>query len=168
MCVWKLNFFLKFSVITSSKDQHLPIIKYKKEKYVLQSLCQEEALLDIIIGGVGGVDVFNPRETPADSAILIYSLRKTVKYTLSKLEHTGWLMYSDSSIQSSTLKAGQEIQCTSEKLFHDFFVCVYMVAHTKLIAILTGSLYQFHSPVSKGLNLPVPTSLQSQHMQSVP
>lgn len=91
-----------------------------------------------------------------------------MKYTLSKLEHTGWLMYSDSSIQSSTLKAGQEIQCTSEKLFHDFFVYVYMVAHTKLTAILTGSLYQFHSPVSKGLNLPVPTSLQSQHKQSVP
>lgn len=43
-------------------------------RVILESLSQEEALLDIIVGGVGGVDVFNPRETPADSAIFIYSL----------------------------------------------------------------------------------------------
>lgn len=47
---------------------------------LLERLGQEEALLHIVVGGVGGVDVLHPGEAPAHPAVLIDGLE----------EETGW------------------------------------------------------------------------------
>ena len=44
------------------------------EEDLLERLGQEEALLDIVVGWVGRVDILDPGEPPADPAVLIYSL----------------------------------------------------------------------------------------------
>lgn len=43
---------------------------------LLECLGQEEALLHVVVGGVGGVDVLHPRETAAHPAVLIYGLEE--------------------------------------------------------------------------------------------
>ncbi len=53
--------------------------------FLLERFSQEEALLDVIVGGVGGVDVFNTGESSAYSAVFIYSLQKmSTKSEVSK------------------------------------------------------------------------------------
>lgn len=41
---------------------------------LLKRLGQEEALLHVVVGGVGGVDVLHPRETPTHPAVLVNGL----------------------------------------------------------------------------------------------
>lgn len=41
---------------------------------LLQRLGQEEALLHVVVGGVGGVDVLHPREAPTHPAVLVNGL----------------------------------------------------------------------------------------------
>ena len=49
---------------------------------VLERLCDEEALLDVILGGIGIVDVFYARVASAlDTAMLLQRLHKETKET---------------------------------------------------------------------------------------
>lgn len=41
----------------------------------LKRLGQEEALLHVVVGGVGGVDVLHPREAPTHPAVLVNGLQ---------------------------------------------------------------------------------------------
>lgn len=41
---------------------------------LLERLSQEEALLHVVVGGVGGVDVLHPREASTHPAVLVNGL----------------------------------------------------------------------------------------------
>lgn len=52
------------------------VVVFREEKVeVLERLCQVEALLDVIVAGSGGVDVFHPAVPPLHPAVLLQSLR---------------------------------------------------------------------------------------------
>lgn len=55
---------------------HLHLNRHLQQQTVdlLQRLGQEEALLHVVVGGVGGVDVLHPREASTHPAVLVNGL----------------------------------------------------------------------------------------------